>query len=426
MTTGQKMNYNQMMANTLTYQEDYEALKKAYSLDQAHIESTGSSIRIINLPFISQSELIFPADKVYYAPKLSGSLLNLDTIFFEGDMDRILQHSDDQILDNKSFNYPLILPKNKVAAEGVIFLFHGLNEKDWTKYLPWAKRLCDLSQKAVILFPLAFHINRAMPEWYDTRAMNRISQKRKSLFLTIQDTSFTNAAMSTRLHFAPSRFFLSGLETYSDIIQLTKKIKSGGIPEILPNAKIDFFGYSAGAFLAQILLMANRESLFEQTKAVLFCGGPLLSRMHLTSRYIMDSEAHHAIRDFYIDSFDRNLLLDHKLGELYENARIGGAYFRSMLSESYGTANLQRQKRLEELDKQILTFALAQDDVMTPTEIQASMIGTKGKPVLPMEVLDFDYPHSHVNPFPTVPKYADAVEKAFDKMMQKAVEFFEK
>lgn len=160
-----------MMAKTLTCQEDYEELKGAFSFEKAEIELLDSSVRIINLPFVSQSELIFPADKVYYTPKLSGSLLNLDTIFFEGDMDKILRQSDDQILDNKSFNYPVILPKNKVA-EGVIFLFHGLNEKDWTKYLPWAKRLCDLSQKAVILFPLAFHINRAMPEWYDTRAMN--------------------------------------------------------------------------------------------------------------------------------------------------------------------------------------------------------------------------------------------------------------
>ncbi len=413
------------MTNTLTYSQEYEALKTAYDFHTPEILLPESSVKILNLPFTSQSELIFPADKVYYAPKLSGSPLNLDTIFFEGDMDKILQQSDDQILDNKIFTYPMVLPKQAEAVQGVVFLFHGLNEKDWTKYLPWAKRICDLSKKAVILFPLAFHINRAMPAWYDTRAMNRISQKRKSLFINIAETSFTNAAMSTRLHFAPSRFFLSGLETYSDIIQLTQKIKAGGFPEISANAKIDFFGYSAGAFLAQILLMANRDNLFEKTKAVLFCGGPLLSRMHLTSRYIMDSEAHHAIQDFYIDGFDRNLLLDQKLGTLYENAKRGGAYFRSMLSESYGAANIQRQKRLEELEHQIMSIALAQDDVMTPSEIQASLIGTKGKPVLPMKVLDFAYPHSHVNPFPVVPKYADTVELAFNEMMQEVVDFFE-
>lgn len=405
------------------YQDDYELLRKTYNFEQARIDLEGHSIKILNLPFQSKSELIFPNDKVYYAPKLSGSLLNLDAVLFEGEMDKIIQCSDDQIAENKEFNYPVVLPTASNNVEKVIFLFHGLNEKDWSKYLPWAKRLCELSGGAVVLFPLAFHINRALPDWYDTRAMNRISTRRKRLFLNISETSFTNAAMSTRLHFAPSRFFFSGLETYSDVIQLTHKIKSGHFPGVSAKAQIHFFGYSAGAFLAQILLMANRDNLFEKSKAVLFCGGTLLSRMHLTSKYIMDSEAHKAIQEYYVHNFDRHLLEDNKLGELYENARKGGVFFRSMLSESYGSANLERQKRLEELQNQILTFALAEDEVMPPTEIQASLLNTKGKSELPLSVLSFPYPHSHVAPFPALPKYAVAVEKAFSEVMSEVSEF---
>ncbi len=416
-----------MIIKTLhsTYQDDYELLKRAYNFEQAEISLQEQQIKILNLPFQSKSELIFPTDKVYYAPKLSGSLLNLDAVLFEGEMDKIIQRSDDQIAENTIFNYPVVLPASEGLVSKVIFLFHGLNEKDWSKYLPWAKRLCELTKGAVILFPLAFHINRALPDWYDTRAMNRISTRRKHLFLNISDTSFTNAAMSTRLHFAPSRFFLSGLETYSDVIQLTHQIKSGQFSGVSAQAQIHFFGYSAGAFLAQILLMANRDNLFEKSKAVLFCGGALLSRMHLTSKYIMDSEAHKAIQEYYVHNFDRNLLEDQKLGELYENARKGGIYFRSMLSESYGNANLKRQKRLEELHNQVLTFALAEDEVMPPAKIQASLLNAKGKSELPMKILSFSYPHSHVAPFSALPKYAEAVERAFGEMMCEVSAFFD-
>ena len=62
----------------------------------------------------------------------------------------------------------------------MLLLFHGLNEKDWDKYLPWAHALARATGKAVLLFPTAFHMNRAMGHWSDHRCMHRASQERRA------------------------------------------------------------------------------------------------------------------------------------------------------------------------------------------------------------------------------------------------------
>ncbi|NJL14860.1 MAG: hypothetical protein HC913_18910 [Microscillaceae bacterium] len=183
-------------------------------------------------------------------------------------------------------------------------------------------------------------------------------------------------------------------------------------------------GYSAGAFLAQVLLMANRQELFSQSKALLFCGGPLLSRMRLTSRYIMDSEAHRAIQEYYLENFDKKLEEDTQLQQLFEQAQRGGAFFRSLLSEHYPEGKQLRQNRLAELRTQLLALTLAQDEVMTPEEVRASLCDAGGQMLVPMEVFDFDFPYSHVNPFPATPRHEEAVSLAFSRVMSRMADFY--
>ena len=36
-----------------------------------------------------------------------------------------------------------LLESIKEDSKKVIFLFHGFNEKDWTKYMPWANKICE-------------------------------------------------------------------------------------------------------------------------------------------------------------------------------------------------------------------------------------------------------------------------------------------
>lgn len=404
------------------YRHDYVQLKQCFSYETEAISIPNTDLEIKVLPFESSADDIFPNDPNYYAPKLSGSSLNLNSVIFEGPTELIMQMSDKEVVENNTFKYILIKPQSPQRSKGLIMLFHGLNEKDWSKYLPWAKKLIDLTGKAVILFPIAFHINRALPAWQDSRLMQQVSKHRQALFQNIQASSFTNAAMSTRLHFAPARFFLSGLATYKDIIQLTKQIKSDLHPWVEPQSRIDFLGYSAGAFLVQILMMANRDRMFDDSRGIMFCGGPLFSRMYLTSRYIMDSAAHQALQDFYVDNFDRNLLADPNLANLFEAAYTGGKYFKSMLSESYRTSNVLRKQRLEELSDRLTAIALAQDTIMPPQEVQASMIGSRGTAVIPCHTFDFDYPYTHMNPFPYIEKIQSQVDEAFQRVFDQMAE----
>ncbi|NJO03442.1 MAG: hypothetical protein HC880_18740 [Bacteroidia bacterium] len=388
------------------YRQTYEWLRRSFLVSEARVSLPDSDWEMYQLPFHSPSARFFPAEKGYYAPKLGGSSLNLNSGWFEGPMEEIVQISDDQVEANQSFHYLLIKSQKIVRAPGAIILLHGLNEKDWAKYLPWAAKLVDITGKAVILFPVAFHVNRAFTAWHHPRLMDQLSQRRQVLFQNMAESSFTNAAISTRLHFAPTRFFFSGLQTYHDIIGLVGSIRLGQVPYLEESARIDFLGYSAGALLAQILLMANRNQLFDESRAVLFCGGPLLSRMHLTSRYIMDSEAHQAIRDFYVDNFDRNLEQDTHFSQRFYRAKKGGIYFKSMLSESYGLANHTRKQRLAELKGQLTAIALAKDTIMPFSEIQASLVGLDGQVLVPCRCFDFPYDYTHMNPFPNLEKFS--------------------
>ena len=57
---------------------------------------------------------------------------------------------------------------------------HGLNERNWSKYLTWAEYLSSKTGKIVILFPIAFHINRSPVGWSNPRYLQSIFTKRKN------------------------------------------------------------------------------------------------------------------------------------------------------------------------------------------------------------------------------------------------------
>ena len=71
----------------------------------------------------------------------------------------------------------------------MIIVFHGLNEKKWDKYLPWAYGLATQTGKAVVLFPIAFHMSRAPERWSSRQEMYAIAQKRMNEFPDNSETS---------------------------------------------------------------------------------------------------------------------------------------------------------------------------------------------------------------------------------------------
>ncbi|MCP5061848.1 MAG: hypothetical protein GY936_05200, partial [Ignavibacteriae bacterium] len=120
------------------------------------------------------------------------------------------------------------------------------NERLWQKYLPWALTLNKLTGKAIILFPIAFHMNRAPAAWSNPRVMNKIASGRTNQITGINYSTFANAALSTRLHHNPSRFFTSGFQTFYDITKLVSQIRNGEHKLIHDDAKIDFLVIQLG------------------------------------------------------------------------------------------------------------------------------------------------------------------------------------
>src|SRR5690554_2612645 len=119
--------------------------------------------------------------------------------------------SDNYINENISFSYPVFIPhKTKIKNyEEAIILLHGLNERNWDKYLTWAEYLCVNSGKPVILFPIAYHINRAPSSWSNPRKMITLLNQRKEKYDDDRSMSFANVALSSRLSQNPERFYRS-------------------------------------------------------------------------------------------------------------------------------------------------------------------------------------------------------------------------
>lgn len=414
----------QSLISKQTYVQSFEWFKANYTSIQEKGVVEKNDIQIHHLNFISLSEQIFPKKQSYYEPHLAKHQVNWDNGLKLSEMRKVVAISDAEIQENREFQYILIKPNHLEVINDVIILLHGLNEKDWMKYLPWAEKLVELTGKGVLLFPLAFHINRSAQDWTNTRLMNSVSKERMKSFQNLSESSFTNAALSTRLHFAPVRFFLSGLQTYQDITQLANYIRLGNHSHISETAKVNFFGYSAGAFLSAIILMANRNNLFDNSRAVFFCGGAMLSRMHLASRYIMDNFAYESLLNFYVDDFEKTLSEDPKLQNLFNSTRYGGTYFQSMLSEKDDKFNQIRNERLAQIHQQIKVFSLEKDTIIPPREINQTLNGNREQNLVDIQKLNFPYPYTHMNPFHFTSKTKALVNHTFNKFFEEVAEFF--
>ena len=102
--------------------------------------------------------------------------------------------NDESILENKRFYYPVFVP-TKGQRKKCIILLHGLNERSWEKYGCWAEELARLTGKPVLLFPLAFHMNRSPNDWYNPRVMRLYVKQRKDKYNETENLPVENFAL---------------------------------------------------------------------------------------------------------------------------------------------------------------------------------------------------------------------------------------
>jgi len=392
----------------MKYIDTYKLLKNnvSYTGNQITIPEV---IEVRNFTFVSKNCYILPDDSS--DDTMNGYNRKCET----GIVHEMLYVHDADVKDNISFRYHVFSPIGTEKAKKIVLMFHGFNEKHWHKYLPWAKYIADTTGKTVALFPIAFHMNRAPQEWSDMRLMYEVSNRRRELFPDIIHSTLSNAAISTRLHTKPQRFALSGLQTYYDVIQFVDEYKSGLHPFIAPDAEVDLFAYSIGAFLAEILMMTNHKNYFDRSKLVMFCGGPVFNRLSPVSKFILDSQANVTLYSYIIEHLDSHLKKDEKLRHFFSECPEG-ICFRSMLN--YGFMSDLREERLRDISDRLLAVGLKHDTVVPPYEIINTLQGKYRDIPVRVDVLDLPYPYKHEDPFPVLEKISDKVDVGFRRVFE--------
>lgn len=398
----------------MLYRDIYNRLKSELQFADPVI-SSDPDIDVLNFNFSSPHFTLLPGQENYTCTE-HGFASNYSYPFSArgGFIHEVLDIHDSHIRENKDFRYQLFLPKGQLHVKKLVLMLHGFNEKSWAKYYPWAKRLVEETGQAVLLFPIAFHMNRAPHDWSEQRAMFSASRQRKELYPDILQSSLSNVAISTRLHEKPQRFVWSGLQTYYDIIHLVEQIKAGLHPVIAPDTGVHIFAYSIGAFLAEILMMTDYKNYFSESKLLMFCGGPVFNRISPVSKYILDSEANVSLYSYLVEHMESHLRTDEILRHYLNEAHPEGMYFRSMLSYN-GMADF-REKRLREIATRLYAIALEGDTVIYPYEVINTLQGKYHNIPVKVDTLKLPYTFRHESPFPDSPDLNGDISRSFDRI----------
>ncbi|MBB4037314.1 hypothetical protein GGR21_003231 [Dysgonomonas hofstadii] len=401
----------------MKYIDLYDHLRKIENYTDNEID-IDENLVIRNFTFESNYRFILPGglgnnDDYEYIPSFPKD--------YEPDViQQMLNKKDSEIAENIKFRYHIMMPKNIEKAKGIIFLFHGFNEKTWYKYLPWAKYIVDKTGKSIVMFPIAFHMNRAPATWSSTREMYRVSEQRKQRHPDVICSSLSNVAISTRLHNKPQRFIWSGLQTYYDVIDFVENFKEGLHPAIDKDATIDFFSYSIGTFLGEILMMSNKDGHFSDSRYATFCGGAVFNRLTPVSRFILDSEANVSLYSFVVEHLESHMKRDEVLRH-YMHTHPEGNNFRSMLN--YRCLTGEREQRFKDMSQQFYAVTLAKDEVVPTYEVVNTLQGSLRDIPIKIEELDYPYKYIHEDPFPAIPKIADIVDEQYRMTFEKISEF---
>lgn len=354
--------------------------------------------------------------------RIPGSGLRIRNSRFISDYssEDFLNENDSSISENMSFTYPVFIPEDNKTGR-VILLLHGLNERSWIKYLTWAYSLTILTGSYVILFPISFHMNRSPESWKDPRAMTGLLRERNRKRCDNSLASFANIAISERLTEDPRRFLNSGYQTVRDLEELIVQVRDGKHPFIPATGKVNLFAYSIGAFLAEIIMMADQQNLFRNSKLFMFCGGSVFSNMKGASRLIMDSEAYNRVYSYYMQDFEKEIENGRKIMNRILSTRVGMT-FRSMID--FSRFRKFREKSLSALGDRMLSVGLAKDTVIPAQGIADTLRLSSGREAGRIEIWDFPYNYSHENPFP-VYKTAEKrlVDNSFLKLISHAAAF---
>ena len=384
------------------YTDIYKTLSGAFSLDSDSGKFDGVGVAFRTFKFNSEFTRHLPSTADL--PGLEKDYLGLT--------------ADQDIVENREFRYPVFMPAGYRQTNRAIILLHGLNEKSWDKYLPWARELVLRTGHAVVCFPISFHMNRTPANWLNYRSMAGLSHVRENKYTDQDCSTFANAAISERLDNMPERFALSGYQSLMDLMNLVNHISSGEHPVFKEGTEIHFFGYSIGAFLSQVLMIANPGGIVDRSRFVLFAGGTVFSHINGISRFIIDKHAFEQWRKYYLNETSwrsRTLRTYVKAMNVKNVARA----FMAMLSPDYFSA--LRNEVFRKHSGRILVYALKEDLVFPEEHIMQNFSGTG----VYVNRLHFPYEYTHETPFPvsTNDALSEKVDACFEDLFREIGDF---
>jgi hypothetical protein len=404
----------------MQYLDSYLRLKDLLKGDSPLVRHEGLDIHLQQ--FHSVAHELLPGN-LFYTCREHNQVFPAGENFMNniGQFGDLIHIHDSEIKENRDFSYRIFMPSFKTRADQAVFLFHGFNEKSWDKYYPWAQYLATQIGCAVILFPIAFHMNRTLSVWSDKRKMFLLSEKRKQLFPNIEGSSLTNVAISMRLHMHPQRFIWSGLQTYYDIISFLEQVKSDKHPLISPSAGFHIVAYSIGCLLGETLKLTNYKGYFSDTRLCMFCGGPVFNRLSPVSKYILDSEANVALYSYMVEHIKKHMLKDPHLMHYIDGPHPEGQVFYSMLD--YKINREYRETLLKQACRDILAVTLKKDAIIPPYEVINTLRGALRDIPIPVEIYDFPFNYNHVAPFPSTEKNRSLVDEKFSEVFARIADF---
>lgn len=405
----------------MTHSELYHFLKEKINYSDDNI-LLNEQFEVSNFTFRSLNSEILPGELKYQCPQHNFEIENCQSHDQGEEIRSMLDVKDSKVLENKQFRYHIFHPSDKSKCSEVIILLHGFNEKNWLKYFPWAYRLMEITGNSVLLFPIAFHMNRSPQEWTNRQFMAGVSEERKKMFPEIIGTSLINAAISTRLHTKPQRFIWSGMQTYYDVIQLIEQIRQDRHPHFSPDCKINLFAYSIGGLLAQTLLMTNFRNYFDESKCCLFCSGSVFNRITPVCKFIMDSETEQTLYRYVVGHLQYHLKTDHWLGHFLSENHIEGMNFLSLLNYNYLTQH--RESQFRKIQKNLYAITLQNDHIIPPYEIVNTLQGRSRDIPIPVEIEDLPYEYRHEDPFPLHRDIISKSDESFERIMGRMGRFY--
>jgi len=399
----------------MEYHELFNVLKNSINYTDNYREPL-NNLSVHTYTFTSNNKNIIPGEDEYTC-KEHNFTQKAPAAYIWTDKDSILDVVDSHVKENAQFRFHIFKPKDGQRSKQVILLLHGFNEKNWLKYFPWAYQLMIETGKTIVLFPMTFHMNRALPEWSNPRLMTELYNEHKKNYPDIIGSSFVNIAVSTRLKVKPQRFIWSGILTYHDVMQLVEEIKSDKYDCISPDASFDFFAYSIGGLLAQTLMLTNQHNYFGNSKMALFCSGSVFSRLTPVCKVIMDSETEHTLYRYLISYIDVHREQDKWLGHFLSEHHLEGYTFLSLLN--YNKLIEYREDLLRNAQDRIYAIALDKDYVIPYYEVINTLQGRKRDIPIKVDVDDFPYKYKHEDPFPMRESIRDEVNQHFISTFKK-------